>query len=371
MSLEFVSEWGLRSLIWNPSVDTWEQLMVPQTDEHSQKNAFSIFKQNPGLLFACSLLAVKYLGINLAARNEYAEYLDNRSPENFSKLWQANPGLLGGALMSLEFVSEWGLRSLIWNPSVDTWKHLMVPKSEEDSRKNAFSIFKQNPGFLFACTILGMKYFGINFAASREYKAYLKDRSLDNFIALWKSNPGVLGGLLMTLEFPFEWGLRALIWNPKFAAKDFMFARDASLKKDVSLIEFGRLSDKWPGLIYGLLLLSVKYGLVNFSARDEYLAAFKAIGGIKELGTLFTQSPGVAAVTIFVVIKFFEEIGAKVLFDPRLLEEYNKFWEAPSLETAQGLFKSGVVGASLFAIGKGINSLFTLKTHLAGLIEQG
>ena len=216
---------------------------------------------------------------------------------------------------------------------------------------------------------IAAKYLGFNPSASKEFGDYVSDRSLDNLSKLWKANPGFIAGGLMALEFVFEWGIKALIWNPDFAAKDFMFAKEAGMK-DIDLTGTAKTLNKWPGLVYCVLLMTVKYGLINFSARDEYLEAFKAIGGLKETGDLLVRSPGVIGFAIYMFLKFFEEAGAKVLVDPRLQENYTKFWEDATTENAKELFQSGLVAAALTAVGKGIETVWVKgKSGVAGLLD--
>lgn len=95
------------------------------------------------------------------------------------------------------------------------------------------------------------------------------------------------------------------------------------------------------------------------------MKAFQAVGGIKELGDLVQTSPGITAFTLFIVLKFLEELGTKAIWDPRLAENYDRFWLSPSAESAKHLFESGLAGAALWSIGKGIETLWV--KHRAGL----
>ena len=360
MSLEFVLEWGLRSLIWNPAAEVSKHLAPAKSEEDSIANTLAVFRENPGLLFAVAAIGAKYFAFNPSASQEYNAYLQDRYPSHLTALWKANPGLIGGALMSLEFVFEWGLRSLIWNPAAEVGKHLAPARSEDDSIVNAFAVFSENPGLLFAVVAISAKYLGFNPSASAEYGDYIQDRAPSHFAALWKANPGLIGGGLLSLEFVLEWGLRSTIWNPHFEAKKFMFDKEAKIA-DISLIDAGTFLDRWPGLMYGVLLLSIKYGVVNFSVREEYIKTFKTIGGAAETFTLFQSSPGLTTFTVFIVLKFLRELEAKVLIDDRLLENYTKFWENPSLESARSLLEGGLIGAALTGIGRGLYTVLNRK----------
>ena len=167
MTAEFGLEKLFTALIWNPSAEVQRHLAPAKSEEDSISNTFAVFKENPGLLFAVAAIGAKYFGFNPSVSQEYRQYLADRSPSHFAALWRANPGLIGGALMSMEFVFEWGMRSLIWKPAAEVQKHLIPAKSEKDSIANTFAVFKENPGLLFASAAIGAKYFGFNPSASQ------------------------------------------------------------------------------------------------------------------------------------------------------------------------------------------------------------
>ena len=356
MSLEFVFEWGLRSLIWNPSADIYKHLIPAKSEEDSIANTFAVFKENPGLLFAVAAVGAKYFAFNPATSEEYGVYLDDRSLTHFANLWKANPGLIGGALISLEFIFEWGLRSLIWNSSAEVAKHLVPSKSEEDSIANTLAVFKENPGLLFAVTAIGAKYFGFNPAASAEYGAYLQDRSPFHFAALWKANPGLIGGAIMSLEFVLEWGLRSLIWNP--SAEVAKHLAPAKSEED-SIANTLAVFKENPGLIFAVAAIGVKYFDFNPSASKEY-EAFLQDRSQSHFIALWKANPGLIGGIMMSFIFVFEWSLRSLIWNPTadvrkhlaparseddsIANTFAVFKENPGL-----LFAVAAIGAKYFA----------------------
>jgi hypothetical protein len=371
----------IQFLIFNPE-GAWRKLF-PKEEPDSWENIKIFLTSNPGLIFGAIALAGKYTLFNITALPAYRKFFNNLSVERSAEAQKATlenlgellfknaPGVLGGCIAALVYglnLTIFGLKEavkfLIFNPKAE-WGLLFPDGSGENVQFRPF--FESNPGLLFAGIAILGKYGIFNVSASKEYGDFIFDRSPTNFAALWSNaNPGALMGVIMSLVFVFEWSVRSVIWNPAFAAKDFMFGQEAGLR-DIKAVEAGALCAKWPGLVYCILLLSIKYAIVNFSAREEYWNAFTAVGGVKEIGDLFKRSPGVVAMTLFIAIKFFEELGAKILFDPRLIAAYTAFWKNPTLDNAGNLFQAGVIGAAIFAVGRGIEGL---RGGLANMLEQ-
>lgn len=92
-----------KTFVWNSATysESIKHIKPPKDEKDSIANTFAVFKKNPGLFFATIAIAVKYLGFNPSASQEYINYITTQSRESLTQLWKANPGLISGALTTL------------------------------------------------------------------------------------------------------------------------------------------------------------------------------------------------------------------------------------------------------------------------------
>ncbi len=311
------------------------------------------------------ILAFRALIFNPSATGAYGQFYDRVSWERTKGLIRSNPGVVGAVLLvATKAVQEaiTGLwRVLVYNDQ-NKVHHEFWGQYTWSGYGKMIGGHWAGPGVMNAVAGLGILAFRaliFNPSALNNYTTFWNERSVGSIKTLCQSNPGALGAAGCAFASFLETGARLFLWNPTFAAKDFMFGmeEETSTLQAIGISStdqgrhFGLMLDKWPGLIYGSLLLATKYGLINWRAYPDYMDAIKAVGGASEMQKLVLKSPGCIAFIAFMTLKLVEEIGFHILIDPRQLDAYRAYEENPGYDTAKGLFASGVVGAAFFALG--------------------